>query len=127
MPGNAINGRGGDDRNSFERYLETVFGWCGSVSLQKQLLPVNDLAKMKPGDVFIKGGFPGHAMIVMDVAVNTKGEKVFMLAQSYMPAQDIHVVINPLNAGLSPWYDTKTAGLVITPEWQFAATGLRTW
>ncbi|WP_334296195.1 DUF4846 domain-containing protein [Clostridioides difficile] len=39
---------------------------------------------MKIGDVFIVGGSPGHASIIMDMAENEKtGEKVFMIAQSY--------------------------------------------
>jgi hypothetical protein len=42
-------------------------------------------------------------MIVVDVAVNKEGKKVFMLAQSYLPAQDIHIVKDPGNEILSPW------------------------
>src|SRR5687767_2098054 len=70
--GKAYRWEGGDDRTGFHRYLENVFGWCGSASLEKQLVPVPETATIQPGDVFIKGGFPGHAMIVADVAVNTK-------------------------------------------------------
>ncbi|MBL7740009.1 MAG: hypothetical protein JNK14_12390 [Chitinophagaceae bacterium] len=114
-------------RSAFDRYLETVFGWCGSASLEKQLSPVTDISAIQPGDVFIKGGFPGHAMIVMDVAVNKKGNKVFMLAQSYMPAQDIHIVRNPLKAG-SPWYAVEDIeDEVTTPEWAFEPGQLRRW
>ena len=51
---------------------------------------------LQPGDVFIKGGSPGHAVIVVDVAIYTQtGKKVFLLAQSYMPAQQIHILVNP--------------------------------
>ena len=46
------------------------------------------------GDVFIQGGFPGHAIIVVDLAENEVGEKCFLVAQSYMPAQEIHVLKN---------------------------------
>ncbi len=118
---------GGANRFRFENYLEKVFGWCGSASLEKQLRPVADISDIKPGDVLIKGGFPGHAMIVADVAVNSKGEKIFLLAQSYMPAQDIHIVINPEEEELSPWYKTSGAGNIITPEWTFESKQLRRW
>jgi hypothetical protein len=117
----------GDDRIAFEKYLEMVFGWCGSASLEKQLKPVLNKEEIQPGNVFIKGGFPGHAMIVVDVAINQKGEKLFMLAQSYMPAQDIHIVKNPLNDQLSPWYEVKNADIILTPEWKFYAKELRRW
>ena len=114
-----------NDSIAFEKYLETVFGWCGSASLEKQLKPVPDISAIETGNVFIKGGFPGHAMIVIDVAVNKKGEKVFMLAQSYMPAQDIHIVINPMEKELSPWYMVSNAEIILTPEWKFTKNQLR--
>ena len=57
---------------------------------------------IKPGDVLIRGGFPGHAVIVMDMATNSAGKKIYLLAQSYMPAQDIHVLVNPSDEHSSP-------------------------
>ena len=80
-------------RNIFEKYLEKVFGYCGTLSLEKQLDPVIDFENILPGDVLIKGGSPGHAVIVVNVAINNKGEKQYMLAQSYMPAQEIHILL----------------------------------
>lgn len=119
--------QGGNDRPAFERYLENVFGWCGSASLEKQLTPVPDIADIQPGDVFVKGGFPGHAMIVADMARNAEGKKIFMLIQGYQPAQDIHVVVNPLDEALSPWYEIGKGEEVITPEWRFYKNQLRRW
>ena len=118
---------GEDNREAFEKYLENVFGMCGTASLEKQLKPVENIMNIQPGDVFIKGGFPGHAMIVIDVAINDKGKKVFMLAQSYMPAQDIHIVRNPMNAELNPWYEVNDAEDISTPEWTFLNNQLRRW
>lgn len=116
---------GTNDRVAFERYLEKVFGWCGSASLEKQLHSVPDSITIQPGDVFITGGFPGHAMIVADVAINDKGKPVFLLAQSYMPAQDIHIVNNPASRPLSPWYEINE--IIDTPEWSFLKRQLRRW
>ena len=118
---------GGDNKNKFEKYLEKIFGMCGSASLGKQLKPVASLAEMQPGDIFIKGGFPGHAMIVTDVAMNDNGEKIFMLAQSYMPAQDIHIVKNPLREDISPWYKVHDELRIVTPEWTFLRSQLKKW
>ena len=119
--------QGSDNRKQFEQYLENVFGWCGSASLEKQLRPVNNIYELQAGDVFIKGGFPGHAMTVLDVAINNKGKKVFMLVQGYQPAQDIHIVINPMNNELSPWYEVIDAEQIITPEWIFYKNQLKSW
>ncbi len=119
--------KGGDNKTAFVDYLENVFGCCGTASLEKQLKPVIDPQEIQPGNVFIKGGFPGHAMIVVDVAVNNDGKKIFMLAQSYMPAQDIHIVKNPGNEKLSPWYEANDISPLITPEWIFENKQLRIW
>ena len=99
---------------------------CGSASLAKQLnnKPFYDI---EPGDVFIKGGFPGHAVIVMDVAVNSTGKKIFLLAQSYMPAQDIHLLLNHSNHSLSPWYEVNDEVIIETPEYTFTRHQLKGW
>jgi len=115
------------NRNNFTKYLDKVFGMCGSASLAKQLHPVADFSSIQPGDVIIRGGFPGHAVIVMDVAENTAGEKIYMLAQSYMPAQDIHVLVNPMNEAISPWYQVNSNMVIETPEYSFKKTALMRW
>jgi hypothetical protein len=101
---------------------------CGSASLAKQLKPVAHFSDILPGDVLIRGGFPGHAEIVMDVAGNKKGEKIFMLAQSYMPAQDIHILVNPVKNEITPWYSINdTEDDIITPEYIFTKSALKQW
>lgn len=119
--------QGGSNREKFDSYLENVFGWCGSASLEKQLKPVSNIENMQTGDVFIKGGFPGHAVIVADMAENENGEKVYLLVQGYQPAQDIHVLVNPGDTKLSPWYKVTGPGKVFTPEWTFEKNQLRRW
>ena len=114
-------------RARFETFLLRVFGMCGSASLSKQLrvpVAVKDIAA---GDVFIHGGFPGHAIIVMGIAVNKEGKKIYLLAQSYMPAQDIHVLINPSNPSISPWYAVNDDAIIQTPEYAFSKNELRRW
>jgi hypothetical protein len=116
-----------DRKKEFQNYLELVFNYCGTYSLCKELRQVEQLDKIKPGDVFIKGGFPGHAMIVVDVAENNHGDKAFMLAQSYMPAQDIHIVKNPTASSDTPWYPLSGQKEIETPEWTFQASQLKSW
>ncbi|MBN1352957.1 DUF4846 domain-containing protein [candidate division KSB1 bacterium] len=117
---------GDSSYGSFKRYLRTVFMYAGSYSLSRELEPVHDIHKMKIGDIFIQGGFPGHAVIVVDMAVNPDtGENLFMLAQSYMPAQDIHILKNPAQPDLSPWYPVDFGDVLITPEWTFRREDLK--
>jgi hypothetical protein len=103
---------------TFRRYLDFVFVYAGSYSLAKELLPVSADDPIQPGDVFIQGGFPGHAVIVVDVAQDTQGRRVFLLAQSYMPAQDVHVLRGP--KGEDPWYRFPVGDTLETPEWTFS-------
>lgn len=114
-------------RDHFDKYLSRVFGMCGSASLSKQLKPVNRFAGIEPGDVLIRGGFPGHAVVVMDVAVNDAGKTIYLLAQSYMPAQDIHVLKNSVNEELSPWYEVNDEKVIQTPEYIFTQKELMRW
>ncbi len=110
---------------TFRDYLKLVFMYAGTASLEKELTSVDDPGQIAPGDVFIQGGFPGHAVIVVDVAVNAAtGAKVFLLAQSYMPAQEIHVLRNPAST-TSPWYSADIGDGLDTPEWDFTGGDLR--
>lgn len=103
----------------FQQYLQTVFSYAGTLSLSKELVPVAERTGIRPGDVFIKGGAPGHAVLVMDMAANAAGQKVFLLAQSYMPAQDIHILRNPSGTH-NPWYVVAQQDKFLsTPEWIF--------
>jgi Domain of unknown function (4846) len=106
-------------RPQFDRYLSNVFGMCGSYSLAKELKPI-DINEMECGDVLIRGGFPGHAVIVVQMAEHQlTHKKMYMVSQSYMPAQDIHVLNNPLRPG-SPWYQLDdTATIIYTPQYWF--------
>jgi hypothetical protein len=114
-----------DGRAAFDDYLQTVFSFAGTLSLPKQLKPVANIGDIRAGDVFVQGGSPGHAAIVMDIAINHAGEKRFLLAQSYMPAQSIHILKNPVSA--SPWYSNQFGNELVTPEWIFKAGTLYRW
>lgn len=114
-----------NDRAAFDNYLQTVFSFAGTLSLSRQLKPIPNQNDILIGDVFLQGGSPGHAVIVMDIATNTTGEKRFLLAQSYMPAQSIHILKNPLSS--SPWYSNKFGTELKTPEWVFKAGSLYRW
>ncbi len=127
VSGNSVSWNQTAARNTshatFRRYMDLVFTYAGTASLEKELQSVSSPAKVQPGDVFIQGGFPGHAVIVLDVARSETGRTVFLLAQSYMPAQQIHVLRNP-NSELGPWYPVEFGSTLVTPEWRFEAGDL---
>jgi hypothetical protein len=110
--------------SNFRSYLTAIDRWAGTASLSKELIPISDPKKVAIGDVFIKGGFPGHAVLLVDMAEDSSGHRVFLLAQSYMPAQDIHILKNP-TSDMSPWYSAEDPADLITPEWIFARNSLK--
>ncbi len=111
----------------FWAYMETVFTYAGTLSLSKELKDVS-IDAIQIGDVFIRGGSPGHAVVVVDLAKDpSTNEKIILLAQSYMPAQETQVLKNPANKEISPWYKVSeivNQEKVVTPEWTFQANEL---
>ena len=105
--------------------MELLFTYAGTLSLAKELpsVPINN---MQIGDVLIQGGSPGHAVLVIDMATNPHNkEKVFLLAQSYMPAQETQILKNPAHPN-NPWYRLNDiTDQITTPEWTFTVDDLK--
>ncbi len=109
---------------NFQKYLISIFSYAGTASLSKEMEAVS-YTEMAIGDVFIQGGFPGHAVIVVDMVEDHRGKKYFLLAQSYMPAQEMHILKNPTQTELSPWYPLEEVDQLYTPEWTFSLADLK--
>ena len=118
-------GTASETHDDFMNYMKKIFTYAGTLSLSKELKTKN-IANLEAGDVFIKGGSPGHAVIVVDMAEGSEG-KVFLLAQSFMPAQDIEILKNLNNAGMSPWFKASEMDILDTPEYDFDWSQLKTW
>lgn len=100
----------------WEDYLSKVFTWAGTDSLAR--LDTVAAEAPRPGDLLVQGGFPGHAVVLLDVA--TRGEEVlFLLGEGFMPAQDFHVEHGPVE-GWWPW-----TGSVDLGHWAFDTSHLR--
>ena len=42
-----------------------------------------------------------------------------------MPAQEMHVLVNPMDEGMSPWYVAGEGAELRTPEWTFEWSDLK--
>ena len=117
--------KGDNSYSKFRKYMIQIFSYANTSSLRDELV-VRPIMEMEIGDTFIQKGKPyGHAVIVVDMAEKkATGEKVYMLAQSYMPAQDTQILLNPMNEKLSPWYQLNKEE-IRTPEWSFIPEDLR--
>jgi hypothetical protein len=128
--GNNVNwstaGKADTSHTSFRLYLDKVYTYAGTLSLQNSL-KATSFTKLQIGDLIVQGGSPGHAVTIVDMAQNEEGKTIVLIAQSYMPAQEIHVVQNLSDASLSPWIVIEENTQVDTPEWGFKANSWKKW
>jgi hypothetical protein len=112
--------------DALQSYLDVVYMYAGTYSLKKELIEVAEPDSVRPGDIMIIGGFPGHAMIVADICHNGEsGEKAVLFVQGFTPSQDMHVVANERNRSLNPWYLVGRGDKLDTPSWTFDWSDLR--
>ena len=82
------------------------------------------LADLRPGDFVVQPGGPGHAVLVLDLAVDLDGHRLVLLGQGFMPAQSFQVLhpgkqdrnVTATSADNLPWFQIDEAGLN-TPFW----------
>lgn len=113
-----------DSYESFVKYMRIVFSYAGTLSMEQEAENITE-NEIQPGDIFILGGSPGHVVMVADVCENEQGEKAFLLAQGYMPAQEFHVLKNPAHES-DPWYyEVDITYPLQTPEYTFSEGSLK--
>jgi len=112
--------------NTLRKYLDLVYAYAGTKSLYNQMKSI-PFSAIEPGKVLLQKREPyGHAVTIMDMAYNPQTkDTIFLLSQSYMPAQDIHILRNPMNEDLSPWYSVNGGAIIETPEWTFTKSDLK--
>lgn len=115
-----------DSYQNFRQYLNVIFNYAGTISLNKESVAVNSNDEIKAGDFIIKPGSPGHTVIVVGVSKNSKGKKLYLLAESFMPAQDVHILVNHQNKTISPWYELDiNAPETVTAKYVFRPTSIK--
>lgn len=119
-----LSGSADTSYQSFQEYMAMVFTYASTLSMEAESKKI-DISDIQVGDVFLYGGSPGHVVMVVDLCVNEQGEKAFLLAQGYMPAQEFHVLKNPFSQE-NPWYyETEVQWPFTTPEYTFEKGSLR--
>lgn len=109
-------GRRGSSRKSFRAYLTFMFAMTGTMHHVSE--PRVDFNDMKAGDFFIqpppRPGSLGHAVVILDLARNSKGEVRALIGEGFTPAQDFHLLKAPDG---ERWYKLKSGSKVRTPQW----------
>ncbi len=115
-----------DSYQNFRKYLNLVFNYAGTISLDREGVKITNNNKIQTGDFLINPGSPGHSVFIVGVAKNRIGKKVYLLAESFMPAQDIHILKNPTNKKFSPWYELDVnRSQTITAKYLFKPTVIK--
>ena len=110
--------------DSFKRFMRIVFAYSGTLNMDYSSKKIK-LSEARVGDIFVKGGSPGHVVMIADVCKNSKGKKAYLLAQGYLPAQEFQLLKNPLHED-DPWYYEEEIKYPLrTPEYSFDKGSLR--
>lgn len=115
------------DHESFRSWLDLIFTYAGTRSLASEGEAVGP-SPVQAGDVFVSPGSPGHAVVVLDVAVDGSGRRVALLGQGFMPAQEFHVLKGGGGRSEvldSTWFllPSSDADVLDTPSWKPFARG----
>ncbi|NLT09655.1 MAG: DUF4846 domain-containing protein [Ruminococcus sp.] len=84
----------------YRNYLKEVMRYAGTLSLQKEseVIPADEL---RIGDIICNDT---HVVMITDEAVNEKGEKCYLIGQSFIPAVCYHIVANVNGDEADPWF-----------------------
>lgn len=121
-----VSANADESYENFRNYLDLIFTYSGTISLNKETKAVLKTSDLKTGDILITAGSPGHVVFIASVAKNKEGEKIFLLGEGFTPAQSIHILKNPDNENLSPWYNLKVENPETeTARYTFSPTNFR--
>jgi hypothetical protein len=102
----------------FKRWLHHSFGYAGTRSLRLDAAPVEAADSLQPGDFFVSPGSPGHAILILDIAVAPGLPPVALLGQGFMPAQDFHVLRGVGSHVIDGWFLLPSDGESLrNPSW----------
>ncbi len=89
-----------DSEQQYRNYLKMVMRYAGTLSLMKESTVITP-DELQIGDIVCD---ETHVVMVVDMAVNEKGEKCYLFGQSFIPAVCFHIV-NDLEGGeTTPWF-----------------------
>ncbi|MEM6516504.1 MAG: DUF4846 domain-containing protein, partial [Bacteroidota bacterium] len=107
------------EKDNFYKYLNLIYMYSGTLSMFHELNPIDDVNDLKIGDMLIKGGSPGHIVMICDEAKNENGDKIYLLFQGNTPAQSVHLVKNLKDDSISPWYHLKKDAVIPVSNYTF--------
>jgi hypothetical protein len=115
-------------RGVFREYLQHLFTYAGTMSLNHDARRLQPDEPTRPGDFFLQPGSPGHVVLVLDVAESDDGRRVALVGQGFIPAQEFHVVRDRGGATVDGlWFELprESGETLDTPSWSAFTHGQR--
>ncbi len=108
---------------NFQNYLNTIYAYSGSQTFYHFYPPV-PLQAMRIGDFITRKQRRGHAVLIVDMVENARGEKQIMVGQGDTPACSFYIL---KNTNGSPWFpvDEGSAGPSLPIRKKMLWNGLR--
>jgi len=82
-----------DSEKNLKKYLNTIFSYSNTQTFY-HYYPQAKIDLIKPGDFIVKKGKKGHAVLIVDIAINDHNEKVALIGQGDTPACQFYLLKN---------------------------------
>lgn len=94
-----------NQKKDFKGFLQNAFAYSNSSSIKRGCKTVSE-KELQPGDMFVQNetGGIGHVSVIVDVCKNSKGEKLYLVGYSFMPAQEFHIEKAQTGYGIEGWF-----------------------
>lgn len=114
-----------DSEQQYRNYLKEVMRYAGTLSLQKES-EVIPAAELRTGDIICNDT---HVVMIADTAVNDKGEKCYLIGQSYIPSVCFHIITWTQGSTTSPWFTQEQLSGDLSPVlgYGFGQQDIRRW
>jgi hypothetical protein len=95
-----------DSHLSYEKFLRKAFASSNSHSMKVGAKKISS-AELVPGDLFVQNetGGIGHVSMILDHAKSPSKPDLYLIAFSFMPAQEMHIEKAPANLGRQFWFE----------------------
>ncbi len=114
-----------NSEQQYRNYLKEVMNYAGTLSLQKEseVISPDDI---RVGDIICDDT---HVVLIVDEAVNEKGEKCYLIGESFIPAVCFHILTRTEGREETPWFTQEylKKDLFVTGAFPFSKDEIRRW
>jgi len=97
-----------DGGKPYDVFLKTAMMYSNSHSIKAGCEAVDE-GDLRPGDMIVQneGGGIGHVSMIVDMAEDSAGNRLYLIGYSFMPAQEFHIEKAPADCGREGWFTIR--------------------